>query len=318
MLAASAPIPADDQLKELSRYMPESLNLREFAQSLTGTKPTSLCWVAMHPIQQNLKKFARPFTDRLTARRVARKLQSYASRAHAVATTYLPREKPFHCNACEKDVASFYSFGPFTLKCPRCGSTDRERLLIASIQEGLIEPPRLKPRILQFAPNEIGLSRLLSSIGELTRGDIDPSRYGAQTVRIDLMDMKGVGPFDIVVLSHVLEHVPDDIQALHELHRSLADGGQAWIMVPIIYPKTVEAPSDMSLGERDAQLGGSDHVRAYGPDIADRMAVANFRVREIKTSDLHAGTIKRLGLLPDVIFVATAKAQRSDQGAQQN
>jgi SAM-dependent methyltransferase len=39
-------------------------------------------------------------------------------------------------------------------------------------------------------------------------------------------------PFDVAVMSNVLEHTPDPRAAIHDLHRILAPGGEAWISLP--------------------------------------------------------------------------------------
>jgi SAM-dependent methyltransferase len=39
--------------------------------------------------------------------------------------------------------------------------------------------------------------------------------------------------YDVVICSHVLEHVPDDQRALREIYRVLKPGGFALILVPI-------------------------------------------------------------------------------------
>ena len=41
------------------------------------------------------------------------------------------------------------------------------------------------------------------------------------------------GSFDLLICSHVLEHIPDDRAALSEIYRVLRPGGLALIMVPI-------------------------------------------------------------------------------------
>jgi len=39
-------------------------------------------------------------------------------------------------------------------------------------------------------------------------------------------------PFDVVVLSNVIEHLPDPVAALQTVHRLLRPGGQVWISCP--------------------------------------------------------------------------------------
>jgi 2-polyprenyl-3-methyl-5-hydroxy-6-metoxy-1,4-benzoquinol methylase len=55
--------------------------------------------------------------------------------------------------------------------------------------------------------------------------------------------------FDLVILSHVLEHMPDDRQLLHEAVRTLNPGGHLAILVP--------------LEEEVDRKQNSDHIRSY-------------------------------------------------------
>lgn len=266
-------------------------------------------------MMRNGARLARSYADRLTVRRVSRKIGSHAGRLRALGLTLMPGEKRYRCNACERQHAGFHYFGEYTLLCPLCGSRDRERFLISNLNQGNLSLPK-HPRMLHIAPNEIGLSRRLAEAGELVKGDLEPARYGRGTIKVDLMDMSGLHDFDLVVLSHVLEHVPDDHHVLRQVWSSLAPGGQVWIMVPMIYPETREADPSTSLRDRDLHFGGSDHVRGYGPDIVERTAEAGFDVRALKTNGLPEQVANSQGLLPDVVFVAT-RSERSAGPLQQ-
>ena len=71
--------------------------------------------------------------------------------------------------------------------------------------------------------------------------------------------------FDFVYCSHVLEHVPDDRQALAELQRVLRPGGQALILVPVKGEMTAEDPTrDRSIGARTAFSGSSTTCAPMG------------------------------------------------------
>lgn len=52
-------------------------------------------------------------------------------------------------------------------------------------------------------------------------------------VDIQAMDIYPDNSWDLVICSHVLEHVPDDIKALSEIYRVLKKGGVAILMAPI-------------------------------------------------------------------------------------
>ncbi len=103
--------------------------------------------------------------------------------------------------------------------------------------------------------------------------------------------------FDVIYCSHVLEHVADDRQAMREFYRVLKPNGWAILMVPITADKTFEDPFLTDPAERLRLFGQEDHVRRYGPDFADRIQEAGFRVEIVGASDLmHEHQIRRMAV----------------------
>jgi SAM-dependent methyltransferase len=73
-------------------------------------------------------------------------------------------------------------------------------------------------KVLHFAP-EAGLQRKLKSLPTLTHVSADLSLRLADE-RFDICDIPHpADSFDVVLCSHVLEHVPDDRKAISELYR---------------------------------------------------------------------------------------------------
>ena len=88
---------------------------------------------------------------------------------------------------------------------------------------------------------------------------------------IDITDIPYAdGSFDVILCSHVLEHIPDDRRAMRELRRVLAPRGWALLQVPIDHQRAVtfEDPSVTDPAERARLFGQHDHVRWYGRDTA--------------------------------------------------
>lgn len=84
--------------------------------------------------------------------------------------------------------------------------------------------------------------------------------------------------FDLIICSHVLEHIQDDRKAISELYRVLKDDSMAIIIVPVLTQKTFEDPSITDPQERLKTFGQHDHVRLCGKDYADRIRDAGFHV----------------------------------------
>jgi ubiquinone/menaquinone biosynthesis C-methylase UbiE len=83
--------------------------------------------------------------------------------------------------------------------------------------------------------------------------------------------------FDLVICSHVLEHVKADRPAIAELFRVTKPGGLAIIPVPIDWSsESTEEQQGLSPSERAELYGEADHVRKYGRDYLRRLKDAGF------------------------------------------
>jgi SAM-dependent methyltransferase len=87
--------------------------------------------------------------------------------------------------------------------------------------------------------------------------------------------------FDLIICSHVLEHV-DDRKALREMLRVLRPGGIALLMTPVVegWSETYENPNVDFPKDRVLHFGQDDHVRYFGADIRDRIKSAGFELEE--------------------------------------
>jgi SAM-dependent methyltransferase len=94
------------------------------------------------------------------------------------------------------------------------------------------------------------------------------------------------GSFDAIICNHVLEHVPDDSQALRELRRVCRPGGWAILQVPVD-PNLESTWEDLTVAssrERQRLFGQSDHVRSYGRDYRERLQQAGWQVTMVDIS----------------------------------
>ncbi len=116
------------------------------------------------------------------------------------------------------------------------------------------------------------------------------------------MDTLGENSFDTVIACDVLEHVPDDLEAMRELQRILSPDGLAVLTVPQADHLTekVELPSDASAADRLRLAGQEDHQRIYGEDFAV-LSKFGFHVTSVDESSFHASFVRRHCLRPPVL-----------------
>jgi SAM-dependent methyltransferase len=182
------------------------------------------------------------------------------------------------CMVCRQTSRRWVSLGFPEQVCPHCNAFSRQRLLALYLEREL-RLGRRPLRMLHFAP-EVCLMRYFQDVPGLTyiAADLDPPAGGVKMdiTKVDL----DPGSVDVVICSHVLEHVIEDAVAISELRRVLRPDGAALIMGPVDYsrPATYEDPAIVTPRARLAAFGQSDHVRIYGSDFDSRLQAGGFHV----------------------------------------
>ena len=156
-------------------------------------------------------------------------------------------------------------------------------------------------KILHFAPERIFHARF-SAIPDVDYYpvDLNPKAFGIRKV-VDITDIPfDDNTFDLIMCTHVLEHIPDDKKAMSELYRVLKPNeGVALLTVPIDSSRaaTFENPEYNTPELRSKYFGQWDHVRIYGLDYPDRLRAVNFSVEEITLGKfLNADDLKAFGI----------------------
>ena len=137
-----------------------------------------------------------------------------------------------------------------------------------------------------------------------TGSDLDPGRYrhidGFQSADLTATPFAD-NSFDIVICSHVLEHIPDDRKAFSELFRILKPGGHALLLVPLAHDGKGldEDPTISDPAEQDRRFGQWDHVRIYDTEsFLGRMGEAGFDTRLYDPQAADAARAETLHLNP--------------------
>ncbi len=214
---------------------------------------------------------------------------------------------PRECNLCGYR-GNFRAIGHpprYDARCPACSSLERHRLTGLYFQRN---PKHIdeQTRVLHFAPEEALRTFFRATTQRYQSADFAANRADLKLdiEQIDLAD----GSMDLIICSHVLEHV-DDAKALAEMRRILSPNGTVVILVPIIegWASTYENAAATLESDRALHFGQSDHVRMCGSDFRKRVANADLHLSEFTAVEPD---VLRYGLLRgEKVFFATKAAQ---------
>ena len=217
----------------------------------------------------------------------------------------------FKCPICGWYSREFLPFGLIkrpNAQCPMCFSLERHRMIWLYMKKTNLfnlESKKDRLRVLHFAPEKCISDKLrkLNNLEYIT-ADLDPKKAD---VMMDITNIPSDSSyFDVILCSHVLEHILDDMKAMKELYRVLKRGGWAIIQVPIGREKTFEDSSITSWEDRERIFGQGDHVRIYGLDYVNRLKNAGFVVTvDPFWKELDIGKIKKYGLSKENIYFCT-------------
>ncbi|GBU24700.1 glycosyl transferase [Fibrobacteria bacterium R8-3-H12] len=192
-----------------------------------------------------------------------------------------------YCPICKKEsyfIPTYYA--PKLKECPCCGSLERHRLLWLFLQKNTDFFNNKTNKILHVAAEDCFKKRFKKLHGKnyITADLCNPSAM----VKMDITNIQYPDEaFDIIICSHVLEHITDDIKAMNEMRRVLKNTGYAILLVPTAnIDKTHEDRSITSISGKLKAFGGEDHVRMYGKDYVERLESAGFKVKKYENKDI--------------------------------
>lgn len=240
---------------------------------------------------------------------------------------------PYRCNVCRRPIRKFFPFSEslerkakeagfgYSFKrmetlnyencnCPFCLSSDRERLYLLFLEFYFSKHPGTYS-VLDFAPS-LPFARVIKKFKFVKYTSADYLRDDYD-LKLDICDMSNIpsNSYNVVICSHVLEHVSNPDKAIAEVHRVLDLCGIAIMMVPLFYgvEHTLENQNCITPELRCKYYGQEDHVRLFNRnDFIKRLSNAPFNVKEINTSSFDPDTIRRLAISDNSILYVVSKA----------
>lgn len=190
-----------------------------------------------------------------------------------------PLKEKFECPVCLYtgpflDAKDPTGFRPHAM-CPNCSALERHRVLWLALEKLSKTKDFERLSLLHFAPEPELEGLFRRSFGTYATADLYAEGVDHQ---VDLRDLPFANAsFDVVIASHVLEHIKEDDKALKEIRRILRPSGFAVLQVPIVGDITVEYPEPNPL-----EWG---HVRAPGEDYLNRYLEFFSRVEKFRSSE---------------------------------
>lgn len=199
--------------------------------------------------------------------------------------------------------------------CPRCGSLERHRFLqlagplLRSMWIPETRPPE-RATLIEVAPSHathafrrlFGVAKTVDAYPEADKREVD--------IVASLTDLPFPSDYaDVLLGLHVLEHIPDDRQAMAEIVRVLAPTGVAVLQVPLSGRDTTDEEVLDTAEERLARYGQADHVRFYGNDFFARLNEAGLICAAVSPREsMFPESVDRYGLLPDQALVFAVRS----------
>ncbi|WP_181234377.1 methyltransferase domain-containing protein [Enhygromyxa salina] len=185
------------------------------------------------------------------------------------------------CNVCGTTAVFKTTSRRKDATCPVCKCSERHRLFIHYLAHGstLLHE---KLDVLHFSPNECEETALRHQPNwhYVTTDFMHEEDLSLDLTNADQPD----DSWDLMILYHLLEHIPDDKKAMSEMYRILRPGGRAILQVPleIGLAETYEDPTITDPKERRKHFGQSDHVRKYSiQGLRERLEAVGFEVEAL-------------------------------------
>lgn len=225
------------------------------------------------------------------------------------------------CPVCQKEFPTFggkTSAHPVVAKnitslgersdvfCYVCGAKERHRLLALYLERMELLSRPDTTNILYFAPVS-GVESRLQKYPSVNITTADLSLAGVD-VFTDITSLPfGSDSYDLIICSHVLEHIPDDREAIKELRRVVKPDGKVLAMVPIDHLRTttLEDKTASTTEDRKSIYGHPQHQRIYGTDFSDRLCDLGFSVNKFTVqSEFSQVEVRKYGLIPrETIYI---------------
>jgi SAM-dependent methyltransferase len=196
--------------------------------------------------------------------------------------------------------------------CPRCYASDRDRLYVIYLDEKFQEmnSATQKYSFLDIAPAK-NLAKFVKNHNHIQYRSVDLYMDDVDD-KADITDMNiyANNSFDVILCSHVLEHIENDRKAMSEIYRILKPSGFAIVMVPIdlSLDEDFENSAYKTEAERWKYFGQNDHVRLYSKKgFVNKLIQTGFKVNQYGIDYFGKNAFEKQGIHPSSMLYIVEK-----------
>lgn len=149
--------------------------------------------------------------------------------------------------------------------CPVCSCSDRDRMIVSFLKKINLQKCAEGARVLQIAP-AASIDKWIQIKCPHVNYETTDLYMDNVSFQSDIQDLKEIEDetYDLIICSHVLEHVSDDRKAMAAMKRVLKKDGRIAFLVPIDLSRTeIDEEWGCSKEENWRRFGQDDHCRAY-------------------------------------------------------
>lgn len=194
--------------------------------------------------------------------------------------------------------------------CPSCKSSDRDRMIIEFLKKIGLKEAQEDLKVLQIAPAVTIEGWIESYAPQVDYESTDLFMEGV-SFKSDIQNMDNVKDetYDVIICSHVLEHVQDDKKAFLEMKRVLKADGIVVFLVPIdLSSNVIDEEWGLSEEENWKRFGQGDHCRKYGKSaLINRIKDCGLYINSLGIDYFGQETFEKLGLTATSVLYALTK-----------
>lgn len=235
-------------------------------------------------------------------------IKFHSNKSERLDTDLKKQTDKYFCPVCNQEISHFVRLPDYYIKmldkyqfihsifyfetlnllnyfCPNCYSSDRVRLYALFLKRKLSNNFKGDIyKILDIAPDKT-LAGFIKNFKNIDYKSVDLYMENVDD-KADITNLQIYKDeiYDIIICSHVLEHVVDDRRALDELFRVLKIGGWAIIMVPILLSLKEDLENSNWTTPEDhwKYYGQDDHIRMYSKKgFISKLNNAGFKVLQL-------------------------------------